>query len=254
MTRESILDEALRLVDVGRAQDLPIRLLGGMAVRALVPDWRARADRPGRDIDLATNQASRRAVAAMLEAEGYTPDKRFNGANGHKQLYFVDVERSRPVDVLIDRMEMCHTFEFAGDLAGPGPALPVADLLLSKLQIVKINRKDILDALMLFAEFPLVDAPGDGIDVGRILSYTSADWGWWRTVTGNLGLMTAFISHELAPDDLDLGRPSRFDPSTQIAGLGSRIADAPKSLSWRLRAKVGERVPWYEEPEEEAHD
>ena len=100
-----------------------------------------------RDIDLATDRASRRALAELLEAEGYTPDRRFNGANGHKQLYFVDVERSRPVDVLIDRMELCHTFVFSDDLGSPGPSLPVADVLLSKLQIVKINRKDILDAL-----------------------------------------------------------------------------------------------------------
>ena len=79
-------------------------------------------------------------------------------------------------------------------------------------------------------------------DLG-LLSASERSWGDYRLYT-----------EADLPDDLDLGRPSRFDPSTQIAGLGSRIADAPKSLSWRLRAKVGERVPWYEEPEEEAHD
>ena len=112
MTAENIVDEGIRLVRLANARGMALRLLGGIAVRALVPDWRMRAERPGRDIDLATNRSSRRAVAELLEGEGYTPDRRFNGANGHKQLYFVDSSRSRPIDVLIDRMEMCHTFAF----------------------------------------------------------------------------------------------------------------------------------------------
>ena len=140
------------------------------------------------------------------------------------------------------------------DLDGPGPALPVADLLLSKLQIVKINRKDILDMLILLGEFPLAEQGSNGIEVGRILRQTSSDWGWWRTATANLDLIGDFIRREQSPTDLDVGRPSRFDPSAQLAELRSRIEAAPKSLAWRLRAKVGDRVPWYEEPEEEAHD
>jgi len=282
VTEAGVLDEGLRLIRLADAARVPLRLLGGIAVAARVPSWRVRADRPGRDIDVATDRASRRAVTELLEGQGYVADRRYNAANGHKQLYFVDPERGRPVDVLIDQMEMCHTFDFAADLACPGPTLPLADLLLSKLQVVRINRKDYLDVLILLAEFPLSDgsggearggaaaganrdgsgaeaaaaeAPGaDRIEVGQITKYTSADWGWWRTVGGNLDGCRAFVEDGLAPDDLDVGRPNRFDPGAQAVELRRRIDSAPKSLGWRVRARLGERVPWYQEPEEEAHD
>jgi hypothetical protein len=256
VTLDAVLDEALRLVAAADARGIPFRLLGGLGVAARVPDWRARADRAGRDIDVASNSKSRRAVAELLETEGYTPDRQYNGANGHKQLYFVDMERGRPVDVLIDRMEMCHTFEFASRLTVPGPSLPLADLLLSKLQVAKINRKDILDVLMLLAEFRLTDEASatDGIDVRRILQHTSADWGWWRTATGNLDVLERFVATELTLADLDVGRPWRFEPGDQVRALRHRIDEAPKSLAWKVRARVGERLPWYEEPEEIAHN
>ena len=255
MTEAGVLAEGLRLIGVADAAGIPLRLLGGIAVAARVPDWRVRADRPGRDIDLATNQASRRAVTELLEGQGYVADRRYNVANGHKQLYFVDPANSRPVDVLIDRMEMCHTFDFSDHLKAAGPTLPLSDLLLSKLQVVRINRKDILDVLILLAEYPLVEGrSGDGIEVDRILRYTSADWGWWRTATGNLDTIREFAVHDLAEGELDVGRPPRFDVATQVVDLRARIDAAPKSLGWKVRARVGDRLPWYEEPEEEAHD
>ncbi|HVA84724.1 MAG TPA: nucleotidyltransferase family protein [Candidatus Saccharimonadales bacterium] len=255
MTEAGILAEALRLVKVADDAGVPLRLLGGVAFAARVPAWRMRADRPGRDIDLATDRASRRAVTELLEGEGYIADRRYNVANGHKQLYFVDPRYARPVDILIDRMEMCHTFDFRHELSASGPTLPLADLLLSKLQVVRINRKDILDVLILLAEYPVVEvASDDGIELTRVTRYTSSDWGWWRTATGNLETVRTFAEHDLAPGDLDVGRPTRFDPSSQALELRRRIDAAPKSIAWRVRSRVGDRVPWYEEPEEVAHD
>lgn len=255
MTEAGVLDEALRLVELADAAGVPLRLLGGIAFAARVPTWRVRADRPGRDIDLATDRAGRRAVTELLESQGYVADRRYNIANGHKQLYFVDPAFGRPVDVLIDRMEMCHTFDFSGDLGSSGPTLPLADLLLSKLQVVRINRKDILDVLILLAEYPLIDGTSaGGIEVRRITKYTSSDWGWWRTTTGNLAAIRSFAEHDLVPGDLNVGRPNRFDPNAQALELNRLIDAAPKSIGWRVRSRVGERVPWYEEPEEVAHE
>lgn len=253
MTEPSLRDEALRLVAIAGDAGIPVRVLGGVAISILVPDWRGREDRPGRDIDVATNKASRRRLTQLLEANGYEADRRYNAANGHKQLCFVDPRLGRPLDVLIDRMEMCHTFDFQDSLAGPGPTMSSADLLLSKLQIVKLNPKDILDALVLLSEFELVQRGPTGIDVSRIVGYCSKDWGWWRTATGSLEVMREYAATALEPDGLDLGRPPRFDPISQIATLRREIDEAPKSLGWKMRSRIGDRLPWHEEPEEETH-
>ena len=45
-----------------------------------------------------------------------------------------------------------------------------------------------------------------------------------------------------------------FDPAAQIAALRQAIDDAPKSTRWKLRARIGERQAWYNDPEEMGHD
>jgi hypothetical protein len=262
-TLQDPLAEALRVVDLAEKRGILVRLMGGMAIRAHAPDWPARTRRVEVDLDFATRGKDRGAFYQLLSNEGYTPDKRHNALFGGKQAYFVDVPRP-PVDVLVDSLEMCHRFEFGDRLSKSTPTLPLAELLLSKLQIVKINRKDVLDALVLLAEHPLaqddgaVDArTGQGaINVPRILSFTSNDWGWWRTVTGNLDTLDKYLAVELTPEDLDLnnGRSVLFDPAAQIVALRRAIDEAPKSTRWKLRSRVGERQAWYNDPEEMGHN
>ena len=262
-TLDDPLAEALRIVDAANERGLLLRLMGGMAVRAHAPDWTHRTRRREVDLDFATRGKDRAAVFKLLEAEGYTPDKRHNAMFGGSQGWFVDVARRRPVDVLVDKLEMCHRIEFAGRLERSSPTLPVADLLLSKLQIVKLNKKDLLDALILLAEHPLADDDGAAdsrigqgtISIPRILAHTSGDWGWWRTVTGNLDKLEAYLATSLQPEDLDVGngRTAKLDPSAQIRELRAAIDAAPKSTGWKLRARIGERKTWYQEPEEVGH-
>jgi hypothetical protein len=263
------LEESLRIVDVANERGLLLRLMGGMAVRAHAPRWPARSRRVEVDLDFATTSRDRAAVYALLAEEGYTPDKQHNALFGRKQAYFVDVPRKRPVDVLVDTLEMCHRLDFGDRLAKSRPTLPLAELLLSKLQVVKINRKDVLDALILLAEHPLADDDGaaeppdahepphgpGSINVPRIAAITSNDWGWWRTVSGNLDKLDQYLATELQPEDLDLGTGEavHYEVGTQIAALRAAIEAAPKSTRWKLRARVGERVPWYAEPEEMEH-
>ena len=93
------LAEALRVVDVAADAGLLVRLMGGMAIRAHAPDWTARTRRTEVDLDFVTTSRDRAAVYALLEAQGYTPDRQHNALFGRKQGYFVDVSRKRPVEI-----------------------------------------------------------------------------------------------------------------------------------------------------------
>ena len=263
-TLEDPLAEALRIVEVANARGLQLRLMGGMAVRAHAPDWTHRTRRREVDLDFATRGKDRAAVFKLLEAEGYTADKRHNALFGGAQGYFVDEARNRPVDVLVDKLIMCHQVDFSNRLGASTPTLPLAELLLTKLQVVMLNKKDLLDILILLAEHPL--GPDDGavdssvgqgtISLPRILSYTSGDWGWWRTVSGNLEKVEQYLATDFTPEDLDIGggKTARLDPGEQVRALRTAIDEAPKSTRWKLRSRVGERSKWYEEPEEVGHN
>ena len=228
-TLQDPLAEAMRVVDLASERGLLVRLMGGMAIRAHAPDWPARTRRVEVDLDFATRSKDRGAFYHLLEAEGYTPDKRHNALFGSKQAYFVDVPRKpsrrRPRRLARDGPQLRVRRPARASRAR---RWPLAELLLSKLQIVKINRKDVLDALVLLAEHPLASDDGapdsrDGlgaINVPRILSFTSNDWGWWRTVTGNLDVLDQYLAVELTPEDLDLnnGRAVLFDPQDPDRG------------------------------------
>ena len=138
---------------------------------------------------------------------------------------------------------MCHPLELDGRLELDPQTLAPADLLLTKLQVVKINAKDIIDAQALLLGHQVERGPGDVIDLGRLVQVTSRDWGWYTTFTDNLG--------RLMPD-METVLPA--DAAAQIGGrvatIQQALASAPKSIQWRARAALGRRVAWYELPEE----
>ena len=240
------LPEAVALVEGAARAGLRLRLLGGLGVRVLCPGFPPRL-RAGQDMDLACASKGRREVAAYLEQSGCTPDKMFNSLNGDRQMYFT-APSGRAIDVMVDRLVMCHTLDFRPSFGNSSLTLDPADLLLSKLQIVELNAKDARDITHLLSGVGVGDAPG-AINTRRFGEVLAADWGWWRTTTGNLEKLPALLaeSPEMIPPQ------PRFDALAQAARLLDVAKSVPKSVKWKLRANVGERVRWYELPEEVAH-
>jgi len=242
------LPEATSLVRGAAEAGFQLKILGGLGVRVLCPDFPPRL-RAGQDIDLACLGKSRRKIAEHLESAGCEPDKRFNNLNGDRQMYFT-APSGRPVDVMVDRLSMCHTLDFKSSFASTSITLDPADLLLSKLQIFELNAKDARDITHLLAGVPVGDGgPGPVIATRRFGEVLAADWGWWRTTTGNLEKLPKLLAEnpEMVPPR------ARFDPLAQAARLLEVARSVPKSMKWKLRANVGDRVRWYELPEEVAH-
>jgi hypothetical protein len=244
----SLLDEARALVDAATEGGLVLRLLGGIAVRVLCPDLPPRT-RTGQDVDFGSTGSSRRPLTELFVARGYIPDKSFNALYGNKQLYFTHPE-GWAVDVLIDKLEMCHTLDFARRITRLPYTLDPLDLLLTKLQIVELNAKDADDCLRLLVTYPVGESDEPGTMSLRVFrELVGDDWGWWRTVTRNLDRIRLL----LADGEREAIAGGRLDPHAQLAALELAAEEAPKSRRWKIRARVGERVRWYEQPEETAH-
>jgi hypothetical protein len=250
------LPEAVALAQGAADAGLGLKLLGGLAVRVLCPAFPPR-QRAGQDMDFACLSKGRKNVVAYLERSGCEPDRRFNNLNGDRQMYF-NAPSGRPIDVMVDRLTMCHTLDFRPSFGRLPLTVDAVDVLLSKLQIVELNEKDARDTLHLLSGVPVTggDAPAAGpagngatIDSERFAKVLAADWGWWRTVTGNLTkLPNLAVEHpELIPPDPPL------DPIAQSEYLLGLASSTPKGVKWKLRANVGDRVRWYELPEEVDH-
>ena len=248
MTGASIdpVDETRRILDAGDDAGVAIRAVGGVAVALSAPSIRVLSPtRTYHDIDL-VGRAPRAPIELLLGERGYVPATRFNTLNGSERLLFHDAA-GRRVDVFLDVLRMCHELPFGDRLTVAPLTLPPADLLLSKLQIVELTDRDVDDIAALFADHDLTD-DDRGISVSRIGAVCGADWGWWKTVDDNLGRLIERWQTESAAttaDGLLVGAAV-----ARAGALRARLATVSTTLSWRLRALVGDRVRWYDEPEE----
>ena len=240
---DDLLDEADRLVGEAEARAVTVRLFGGAAVAVRSPS--AQQDglkREYKDIDLAAVARDRSAIEKLLVDNGYVADRSFNALYGYRRLIFHDPIHDRQIDVFFDRLRMCHTIEFGARLATDPRTLPLAELLTFKLQIVESNHKDLLDLVALLGDHELAESDGEHINVLRMLQLTRDDWGLFHTIELSLAKVRAFAAGVQAT------QPHRV--ADQVDTLLARMEREPKTTRWKLRARVGERIPWYELPEE----
>jgi hypothetical protein len=243
------MSEARRLIDTAGDRGIVLRLLGGLAIQVLTPELPPRT-RDGQDLDFASVRSSRKPLTELLAAEGYVGDRNFNALYGDKQLYFTHGESGLAIDVMIDRLHMCHTVEFADRATVMPYTLSPTDLLLSKLQIVELNAKDLDDCLRLLITFALSDADDqNAIDLRVVRALVGDDWGWFKTISLNLErIRTALVDGSVAVPE-----GGRLDPAAAVQTLSVALEQAPKSRRWKLRDRVGERKRWYQIPEETPH-
>ena len=239
--------EALRLVTTLQQQGLTIRLLGGLAVSLRCPSASHRAlNRVYADLDFVAYKKQARALESALQEQGYRADRRFNALHGDQRLLFFDDAHERQVDIFLGVFEMCHKLTFEQRLELHPYTLDPADLFLTKLQIVQLNTKDISDMLALVLDFEPKDAttqPGEELDMTIITRLCAQDWGWYTTVQDNLErvMQQAQISLEKEQARIIIER---------VQTLQQHMRQAPKSMSWKMRDKLGRRVQWYDLPEE----
>jgi hypothetical protein len=242
-----ITAEADRIVTHARERQVTAPLIGGIAIflrcpSASVPPLR----REYKDIDLITTKGMTQRITSLLQELGYEPDKRFNALHGGQRLFFWDAHNGRQLDIFVDRFEMCHTIDLRNRVAlDPlAPTLPLADLLLTKMQVVEINFKDMQDIAALLQDYPLTSNE-EGINIDYITALTRNDWGLQHTLEGTIAhLQQADILSQLIVE----GAP--YSLATQLAALKEAMDMVPKSTAWKLRAKIGERKRWYELPED----
>lgn len=244
MMHDDILQEAQRIVAAGQAQGVILRLLGGLAIRLHAPSATHRAlARNYPDIDFATPNKGR-AVEQVIAGLGYEPDKTFNLLNGDSRLLFYDPARNRQIDVFVGSFEMCHRLPITDRITVEPLTLPLAELLLTKLQIVQANEKDLHDLLALLLDHPLGAGDDETINLPYIAQLAAKEWGLWKTLTVSLGRLRAYVDRCALDDQAQATIRARIDE------LRHALDAAPKSLKWKTRAAIGERVPWYELPEE----
>lgn len=238
--------EVERILATAKAAGLTLRLLGALAFHLHCPRYghlQAALGRIYTDIDLAGYSREAQAVHKMVAGHlGYTADQMIYVESEGARMMFEHPDNHVHVDVFFDKLDFNHTISWLGRLERDAPTVPLAELLLEKMQIVRINAKDVIDTLMLLLEHPLGDSDNDTIDIGRVARLCAGDWGLWRTTTMNLEKVK-----QLLAGFPQLTAEHRTAAAAQVDRALARISAEPKTLAWRMRNRIGDRMKWHKD-------
>jgi len=235
-----IVDEVWRIVQTAQDAGVTLRALGAVAFRIHCRerlDIHSSLGRDISDIDLAGYKKHASQICKIMDELGYELDRRMLL---HEDRYFFSHRQTRvKADVFLDKLEMCHTIHFLGRLEQDYPTVPLEELLLEKLQIVNIERKDIVDLAMLLSTHDLGTGK-ESIDDRYVARLAADDWGLYFTIMANLTKVTDFIRQTGTLESSDKDRVLK-----NLESLHTKIEMHPKSFAWKMRAKVGPKVKWY---------
>jgi hypothetical protein len=238
--------EAVALVSGAAAHGQVLRLVGSTGIRLHCQPAAAALDRlgrPAKDIDVVCRHEDRKGLRRLLEERGWEVDRDLLVAMEGRRYSFRHPASGLELDVFVDRLEFCHTIELRDRLAARELTVPVEDLLLQKLQIVRQTVTDRMDAAALLATHPVGTAgggSGEAIDPGYVAGLLGRDWGFHRTATANLAALR----------EGPAGNGAAETVRGRVDALLEAIEAAPKSVRWRARARVGERMQWWQDVDE----
>jgi hypothetical protein len=249
MDWQTLADEAGSIVASARTRGATLRVVGGLGIRlhcAAVAKWMDQFGHQPKDIDLVVLKRDRRVIRQVLEELGYVADRNVLVAMEGRRYAFAHPERALDIDVFVDRLDFCHVVEIRDRLHVHPLTLPIEELLLSKLQVIKPTATDLRDMAAILLSHP-VGTGADGAEIlsaGQIAGILARDWGFHHTAVGNLNRLAGCTAA------LDLAPGDRGRLHQAVEELGAAIQAAPKKLRWRARARLGERAQWWQEVDE----
>ncbi len=241
--------EATRIADLAEKIGIPLRIMGCCAVRIHSPRsaecHEGLMKRHVTDIDFVTLSKHSRKARELFVGLGYA-QVRLSIPQGDR-IIFVHSEGMR-IDVFLDRLSMSHVIDFRNRLDVDSPTISLADILLEKIQIVKINEKDAKDVIVLLRDHEVGDSDKETINAGYISKLLASDWGFHHTGTTNLTLirddfMDSYCYGIFEKEDI-------ADMKTKVSKILERIDREPKSRAWKIRAQTGTKRKWYQDVEE----
>ncbi|RPJ17801.1 MAG: hypothetical protein EHM33_32745 [Chloroflexi bacterium] len=245
-TLPELVSEMNRLIAAADANQIRLRAFGGLAIYEHSRNDPRLFHRDSPDVDFMVPKRDWSKLEAFFQQMGYVPHKQFNLLNGsHRQIYYDKVAGHR-IDILVGDFEMCHKLPLNGRLRMHPVTIPLAELFLSKAQIIELNRKDAFDIISLLLNNDIGDEHEGKIGLDRIAWLCAHSWGLHKTTSINLKR----VEDLLLAEDLGLTHEDREHVLRRVRRIASVLEATPKPIKWKMRNILGTRVRWYAEVEE----
>lgn len=240
--------EAKKIITQTEQKGAPLRLIGALAFHLHCSEYRHIHEKWGRvftDTDFVAKGEHQKQIIEAYAELGYRDDEMITTLYGTHRLVFDNPETGMHSDIFFDKLDFCHVLQLRDRLDVDDLTIPLAELFLEKMQIYQINEKDIVDTMMLIAEHPIGETDEEVINAPIIAKVLASEWGFWRTVTGNMDKLLALNATTDLFNDAEKQRIK-----DRIEEIGKYIENEPKPLAWKMRSKIGDKVKWYKEVDE----
>lgn len=241
---QDLLDQLLTIAKEYQAE---IRLIGSMAFRIKCPNFRSLEYKNLRyltDLDFICLAKDILKVQDMFLELGWFENQSVLRLYGDKRRIFYHPVEEVHSDIFIDKLRFCHVIDFKKRLTIDYPTISLADLLLEKMQIVEINKKDLVDTFVLLKQYDFsYQEKKDHINLEYISKLLSKDWGFCKTFKDNVEKGIKFAPEYLEQQD-------QQDVIDKLKTAREVVEKSTKSLKWKIRSWIGEKAKWYREVEE----
>lgn len=240
-----------QLMDKASEFNVTMRVIGSIAFRIKAPEYKHiqyKNQRYLTDVDFVTYGKHITRVQDLFFSLGWKENQTVLRLFGDKRRIFYHPHQDIHSDIFIDKLRFCHPIDFRKRLELDYPTISLIDLLLEKLQIVEINKKDLVDIMLLIRKYQISDNPQkDAINIEHLAKICSRNWGWWKTATTNLDKVLHFAEGYLDSEDADI-------VNKRISRILSTLQNERKTIFWEIRNIIGEKMKWYDDVEEVQRD
>lgn len=246
--RDKFENELKSILKASDTAGIVMRVIGSLAFQMHCQKFGYLQEAMGRaytDIDFAAYNKQSRQIQGLMTSIGYVENREVFIASEGERAIFDKAGTGLHVDIFYEKLDFCHTIYWKDRLEVDSPTIPLAELLLEKMQIVKINEKDVIDTIMLLLEHPVGDHDGETVNTKHVAKLCASDWGLWRTTTMNLDKVRL-----LAQGYGQLTDEQKETIIRQVNLIMKRLEDEPKPFAWKMRNQVGDRVKWYKDVDE----
>jgi hypothetical protein len=236
-------DESSQILNGARERNAVLRLVGGLAIHMHCSEHPF-CDRSHGDMDFVGLSSQYESIVQVMKEAGYTENTNMTVSTGGSRLLFEKSGVKDHIDVFLDRIDIEHEIDLKDRLNIEKDTISVSDLLLLKLTITRLNEKDIRDIITMVKDLPMGRDDSSGtINMAYIADLCAKSWGLHHDVTASVRRTLDFLPGYSLAENVSSEVAGRLDE------IEREILGAPKSLRWRLRALLGERVPWRREIE-----
>jgi hypothetical protein len=223
MTNDQLATLAKQLVEIAAQKPIPLRVLGGVAIYLTCSsiETHPTLQRTFKDLDFVAAQKDFDALASLLAAQGLNLRTR-----ARERLVFE--QDGVEIEIIAPDYREDHRIDLTARLALSSPTLPLADLLLIKLQRVQFAEKDIQDSIALLLDHRVGRGEGeDQIDRAYIAKLAARQWGLFTTAYANSITLEKVLDKYLEPEEAQL-------VWRRIELLQEDMDRAPKSFGWMV--------------------